>query len=79
VDYLGDEYKSELLTLLKLFVKDRIVGLSYEEKDGKWGLFIHLSGGVINIVGDKEHKIESAVYVSPIIENIPWDREQNTC
>ena len=79
MDYLGDEYKSELLTLLKLFVKDRIVGLSYEEKDGKWGLFIHLSGGVINIVGDKEHKIESTVYVSPIIENIPWDKEQNTC
>ena len=79
MDYLADEYKSELLALLKLFKKDRIVGLCYEEKDGKWGLFIHLSGGVINIVGDKERKIESTVYVSPIIDIIPWDREQNIC
>ena len=43
----------------------------YEEKGGKWVLFIHLSHGAIQISGDKKHGLRDTVYVSPIIETVP--------
>ena len=67
---MEDTYKDELLTFLKLFKKDKISGLSYEEKDDKWTLFIHLSQAVIQIRGNKRQKLRNTVYVSPIIETI---------
>ncbi len=68
---LEDRYKNELLALLKLFKRDEILGFSYEQKDDKWMLFIHLSLGVIQINGDKKHKLKNTVYASPIIETVP--------
>jgi len=68
---LEDRYKNELLTFLRLFNRNEILGFSYEQKDDKWILFIHLSYGVIQISGDKKHKPKDAVYVSPIIETVP--------
>jgi hypothetical protein len=67
---LEDRYRSELLAFLKLFKGDKVLGFSYEEKSGKWVLFIHLSRGVIQISGDKKHGLKDTVYVSPIIETV---------
>jgi hypothetical protein len=70
---LDNRYKDELLALLKLFFKkDRVLGFSYEQKDDEWKLFIHFSRGVVQISGDKKHGIKNTMYVSPIIETIPW-------
>jgi hypothetical protein len=68
---LEDRYRAELLAFLKLFKGDKVLGFSYEEKSGKWMLFIHLSRGVIQISGDKKHGLKDTVYVSPIIETVP--------
>lgn len=65
-----DKHKQELLTLLKLFRRNMVLDFSYEEKDGRWILFIHLSNGVIQINGDKKHPLRDTVYVSPIIDVI---------
>lgn len=43
----------------------------FEENAGKWVLFIHLSRGVIQISGDRKHRLKGTVYVSPTIETIP--------
>lgn len=59
------------MVFLKLFKGDKVLGFSYEEKSGKWVLFIHLSRGVIQISGDKKHGLKDTVYVSPIIETVP--------
>jgi hypothetical protein len=67
---LEDRYRSELLAFLKLFKGDEVLGFSFEEKSGKWVLFIHLSRGVIQISGDKKHGLKDTVYVSPIIETV---------
>jgi len=68
---LEDRYRVELLAFLKLFKRDEILDFSYEEKDDKWTLFIHLSRGVIQISGNKKQELKDTVYVSPIIETIP--------
>lgn len=65
-----NKLKQELLILLRLFRKDMLLDFSYEEKDGAWILFIHLSNGVIQISGDKKHQLRDTVYVSPIIDMI---------
>jgi len=65
-----NKHKQELLILLKLFRKNMLLDFSYEEKDGEWALFIHLSNGVIQINGDKKHALRDTVYVSPIIDVI---------
>jgi len=65
-----DKHKQELLILLKLFRRNMVLDFSYEEKDGGWILFIHLSNGVIQINGDKKHPLRDTVYVSPIIDVI---------
>ena len=65
-----DRYKSELLAILKLFKKNTVLEFSYEEKDGTWNLFIHLSGGVIQIRGSKTHTLKDVVYASPIIDAV---------
>lgn len=67
---LVDRYRTELFAFLKLFKGDKVLGFSYEEKSGKWVLFIHLSRGVIQISGDKKHGLKDTVYVSPIIETV---------
>jgi len=72
---LEDKYKRELLALLKLFQRDRICGFSYEEKDNKWSLFIHLSSGVIQISGNRKHRLKNTVYASPIIETVPFQKK----
>jgi hypothetical protein len=68
---LKDRYKIELLTFLKLFKRDEILGFSFEEKGDKWTLFIHLSRCVIQISGNKKQKLKDTVYASPIIETLP--------
>ena len=65
---VGDRHKQELLTLLKLFKKSMFLDFSYEEEDGRWTLFIHVSSGVIQINGDKRHPLKDTVYLSPIID-----------
>jgi len=70
VKKLKDRYKKELLTVLRLFKKNMVLGFSYEERDGRWNLFIHLSSGVIQISGDKTHTLKDVVYASPIIDAI---------
>jgi len=68
---LEDIFKRELLALLKLFKGDKILAFSYEQKDDKWSLFIHLSNGVIHVRGDKKHTLKKTLYVSPIVETVP--------
>ena len=65
-----DRYKRELLAILKLFKKNMILDFSYEERDGRWNLFIHLSSGVVQIRGDKTHKLKDVVYASLIIDAV---------
>jgi len=72
---LKEKYKSELLVLLKLFKRGKILGFSYEEKDNKWSLFIHVSGGVIQISGNEKHTLKNTVYASPIIETVPFQEK----
>ncbi len=67
---MEDRYRSELIAFLKLFKRDEILGFSYEEKDNKWMLFIHLSHGVIQISGNRKQKLRKTVYVSPIIDTV---------
>lgn len=64
------KYRIELLAFLGLFRGDKILGLSYEEKGDGWVLFIHFSRCVVQISGDKNHRLKDTVYVSPIIETI---------
>ncbi len=66
----SNAHKEELLILLRLFRRDMILNFSYEEKDSGWILFIHLSNGVIQINGNKEHLLGDTVYFSPIIDVI---------
>ena len=68
---MDDGYRKELLAFLKLFKRDEVLGFSYEQNDDKWILFIHLSRGVIQISGNRKHKLRHTVYVSPIIETVP--------
>jgi len=75
---LEDKYKSELLTFLKIFKGDRIIAFSYEQKDDLWSLFIHLSNGVIQVRGNKKHTLERTLYVSPIVETVPWKNRANS-
>jgi len=75
---LEDKYKRELLTLLKIFNGDEIIAFSYEQKDGLWSLFIHLSNGVIQVRGNKKHTLKRTLYISPIIETIPWKKRANS-
>jgi hypothetical protein len=67
---LKGKYRAELLAFLRLFRGDKVVGFSYEEKGGRWVLFIHFSRCVVQISGDKSHGLKDTVYVSPIIETI---------
>jgi hypothetical protein len=70
VNKVKDRYKNEFLAILKLFKKNTVLDFSYEEKDGTWNLFIHLSGGVIQISGGKTHMLKDVVYASPIIDAV---------
>ena len=64
-----DRYQKELLAVLKLFKKSMVLDFSYEERNGSWDLFIHLSSGVIQIRGDEAHTLKNVIYASPIIES----------
>jgi len=70
-----DEDKKELLTFLQVFKRKKVLGFSYEQKNSKWSLFIHLSTGVIQISGDKQYTLKDAVYASLIIDTIPCYRK----
>jgi hypothetical protein len=61
-------HKLELLALLKLFKGNKFLDFSYEEKDGRWALHIHLSNCVIQIIGNRKHLLRDTLYVSPIID-----------
>ena len=74
MEQLGNKYKKELLTLLKLLKGQKILGFFYEEKDNNWSLFIHLPSGVIQIGGNNKRRLKETIYFSPIIETIPQPR-----
>ena len=72
---MENKHENELLAFLKLFKRNEVLGFSYEEKDEKWSLFVHLSGGVIQIRGDRKHKLKDTVYASPIIDLVAWHKK----
>ena len=70
VKKVKNKYKMELLAVLKLFKRNRVLDFSYEEKDSRWNLFVHLSSGVIQISGDKTYTLKDVIYASPIIDTV---------
>ena len=67
---LARAYEVELLSFLKLFKRQELLGFSYEKKDGKWSLFLHFPNGVIQIIGKKE--LKDTIYASLVTETVPW-------
>jgi len=67
---LARTYEVELLSFLKLFKRQELLGVSYEKKDDKWSLFLHFPNGIIQVSGKKE--LKDTIYASLIMETVPW-------
>ena len=69
---LAQAYEVELLSFLKFFKRQELLGFSYEKKDGKWSLFLHFPNGVIQIIGKKE--LKDTIYASLVTETVSWSQ-----
>ena len=71
---MARNYELELLSFLKLFKKQELLGFSYEKKDNEWSLFLHFPNGIIQVSGKKECNLRDTVYASLITETVLWER-----
>ncbi len=69
---LARTYEAELLSFLKFFKRQQLLGFSYEKKDGRWSLFLHFPNGVIQVSGKK--KLKDTIYASLVTETVPWNQ-----
>ena len=69
---LARTYEVELLSFLKLFKRQELLGFSYEKKDGRWSLFLHFANGVVQISGEKQ--LKDTIYASLVTETVPWSQ-----
>ena len=69
---LAQAYDVELLSFLKLFKRQELLGFSYEKKDGRWSLFLHFANGVVQITG--ENQLKDTIYASLVTETVPWSQ-----
>ncbi len=69
---LARAYEVELLSFLKLFKRQELLGFSYEKKKGKWSLFLHFANGVVQITGEKQ--LKNTIYASLVTETVPWNQ-----
>ena len=71
---MARNYELELISFLKLFKRQKLLGISYEKKkNGKWGLFLHFPSGIIQISGRNECGLKDTVYASLITETVVWE------
>jgi len=76
---MARNYELELLSFLKLFKRQTLLGFSYEKKkDGKWSLFLHFPRGIIQISGKRECSLKDTVYASLITETVLWEQGKKT-
>lgn len=75
---MAQNYELELLSFLKLFKRQELLGISYEKKNGKWNLFLHFPNGIIQISGRNECGLKETVYASLITETVLWEQDKQT-
>ncbi len=69
---LARTYEAELLSFLKFFKRQQLLGFSYEKKGGEWSLFLHFPNGVIQVSGKKE--LKDTIYASLVTETVSWSQ-----
>ena len=76
--WLAHNYELELLSFLALFKRQKLLGFSYEKKDGKWILFLHFPSGIVQISGARARSLRDTVYASLIVETVLWGQDKKT-